>query len=133
MKKLSRANLTAAFLLLLNGVGALYGGWNLIAHPDGSSIQLSMHWLEHTPFQTYLIPGIILFIINGVFSFVALIALFLKWKAYPYLILAQGILLSGWILIQIIMIQTIYFLHFVMGATGLWLIVIGVITIKHRK
>lgn len=28
-------------LLLFNGIGALYGGWNLMMHPDGSSIELT--------------------------------------------------------------------------------------------
>jgi hypothetical protein len=37
-------------------------------HPDGSSIEMSLDWLQHTPFQDYLIPGIILFIANGLFS-----------------------------------------------------------------
>ena len=70
----------AAFLLLFNGVGALYGGWNLIAHPDGSSIDLSMSWLKHTPFQNYRIPGIILFIANGLCSIFVLTTLLLKFK-----------------------------------------------------
>jgi hypothetical protein len=120
-------------LLALNGGSALYGGWNLITHPDGSSIALSMHWLEHTPFHDYQIPGVILFLFNGVFSFVALAGILVKWRFYGYLILAQGWILLGWILVQIWMIQTIYFLHIVMGFTGIGLIVIGVLEVKREK
>lgn len=32
----------AVLLLLFNGTGALFGGWQLIAHPDGSSLQLTL-------------------------------------------------------------------------------------------
>lgn len=117
--------LLASLFLIFNGVGAIYGGWNLIVHPDGSSIQLSPHWLETTPFTSYLIPGIILFIANGVFSFVAFAALIFKSPKFPWLVMAQGVILCGWIVIQILLIQTVYYLHFVLGAVGLALIIIG--------
>ena len=68
----------ASVLLLFNGVGALFGGWSLIVHPDGSGLQLSMDWLRHTPFPDYLIPGVILFIANGLFSVYVFMSILLK-------------------------------------------------------
>jgi hypothetical protein len=121
----------AAALLLFNGIGAIYGGGNLILHPDGSSIQLTMDWLEHTPFKDYLIPGIVLFIANGIFSFIALAAMLLKVNNYAWLVMAEGAILTGWIVIQMLMIQTVYFLHYVMGGTGLALIVVGYLLLKN--
>jgi hypothetical protein len=115
----------AAFLLLFNGVGAIYGGGNLILHPDGSSIQMSLVWLEDTPFHNYLIPGIILFVVNGLFSIFALAALLVNRKDYPWLVIIQGIILLGWLGIQVILIQTVYFLHYIMGGVGLMLMTIG--------
>jgi hypothetical protein len=115
----------AAFLLLFNGAGAIYGGGNLILHPDGSSIQLSVVWLEHTPFHTYLIPGIILFVVNGLFSIAALAALLVNHKDYPWLVIGQGVILLGWLAMQVVMIQTVYFLHFIMGGVGLSLLTTG--------
>jgi hypothetical protein len=121
----------AAALLLFNGIGAIYGGGNLILHPDGSSIKLTMDWLEHTPFKDYLIPGIVLFIANGIFSFIALAAMLLKVNNYAWLVMAEGAILTGWIVIQMLMIQTVYFLHYVMGGTGLALIVVGYLLLKN--
>ena len=115
----------AALLLLFNGTGAIYGGWNLIIHPDGSSIQLSPMWLEHTPFHSYLIPGIILFFANGMLSIFVFITILLNRKTYPFGVMAQGVILTGWIVIQMLLVQTVYFLHIVMGSTGLLLILIG--------
>jgi hypothetical protein len=115
----------AAVLLLFNGAGALYGGWNLIVHPDGSSMQLSLDLLEHTPFDNYLMPGIILFVVNGLFSLVVFVILLLNIKSYSLFVAAQGFLLTGWIVIQMILIQTVYFLHTILGSIGLLLIVIG--------
>ena len=114
-----------SLLLLLNGVGAIYGGGNLILYPDGSSIQLSSDWLKHTPFENYLIPGIILFITNGLFSLFVLFALLVKLRNYWLLVVAQGAILTGWILIQIVLIQTIYFLHIILGSLGVALIIMG--------
>lgn len=43
------------------GIGALYGGGLLIISPDGSMLSLPPEIIETTPFNNYLIPGIILF------------------------------------------------------------------------
>lgn len=112
-------------LLLFNGTGAIYGGGNLILHPDGSTIQLSLNWLKDTSFHDFLVPGIILFIANGLFSMVAFAAVIFNWKNYSLLVAAQGAILSGWIFIQMILIQTVYFLHVILGSVGVALIVLG--------
>ena len=117
--------ITASLLLIFNGIGALHGGWNFITHPDGSSMQMSLDFLKHTPFQNYLIPGIVLFIANGLFSFIVLTVLIFRLWYASWLVLAQGIVLTGWIGIQIILIQTIHSLHIIMGSVGIVLIVIG--------
>jgi hypothetical protein len=116
--------LTSLFLLF-NGIGAIYGGGNLMIYPDGSSISLSLDWLKYTPFEDYFIPGIILFIGNGLFSFLVFISLILNRENYPRLVIAQGLILTAWIVIQIFLIQTVYFLHIILGAVGLLLIISG--------
>jgi len=75
--KRSIFTLFASALLLFNGFGAIYGGWNFMVHPDGSSMQMSLDSLKHTPFHSYLIPGIILFVVNGLLSLGVLLALWL--------------------------------------------------------
>jgi len=120
-------------LLLFNGIGAIYGGWNLIIHPDGSSIQLSMDWLKHTPFQNYLIPGIVLFIANGIFSIAVIIMLLFNKRYYPWFIIAQGAILTGWIIIQMLLIRTVHFFHYIMGGMGLALIILGILLLKHMN
>jgi len=120
-------------LLLFNGIGAIYGGWNLMMHPDGSSIQLSPGWLEHTPFDNYLIPGIILFVVNGWFSLVAFSAVIMNLKNHAWLVIAQGAILLGWIVIQMLLIQTVYFLHLVLGAAGIALLIVGRLLLNYDR
>lgn len=115
----------AAILLLFNGFGALYGGWNLITFPDGSSMQLSPDLLKFSPFHDFLIPGIILLVVNGIFSFVVLIAVMLNMRTAWLLVIGQGALLSGWILIQVLLLRLVYPLHLVLAFAGLALMVTG--------
>lgn len=114
-----------SLLLLINGIGALYGGGSLILYPDGSNIQLSLELLKPTPFTNYLIPGIVLFIANGLGSLLVLVKILLDHKDYWLWVIAQGLILSGWIIFQILLIQFVYFLHFVLFAAGIALIVLG--------
>lgn len=116
----------ASLLLLFNGIGAIYGGWNLMLHPDGSSLGITTEWLQHSPFDNFLIPGIVLFVVNGLLSLFVLMAVILNYRFSANLILAQGILLSGWILIQIMMLRIVNFLHVTLGSVGILLIIIGV-------
>ena len=131
MKRL--LNVFAAVLLFLNGSTALFGGYNLMAHPDGSTIQLSLHWLKYSPFHDYLIPGIILFIANGICSSVTFIALLLKYRYYPWLVIAQGAMLIGWISVQMILMQTTYYFHYIFGVIGILLVVLGVTLFLNPK
>jgi hypothetical protein len=64
--------IASVVLLLFNGIGAVYGGLHLLLHPDGSSIGLSTDWLKHSPFDSFFIPGLVLFLVNGVFNFFVL-------------------------------------------------------------
>jgi len=54
-------------LLLFQGIGALAGGVALIIKPDGSLLQMPLSILQGSPFPNYLIPGLVLLLILGVF------------------------------------------------------------------
>ncbi|MFN8349808.1 MAG: hypothetical protein U0X91_32710 [Spirosomataceae bacterium] len=115
----------AVLLLLFNGIGALYGGWVLMTDPTGVQMQLPAAYLEHIPFKNYFVPGLILFTANGLFSFAVLAALAFQYRLSSLLIMGQGIILCGWIVIQMLMVQDIYYLHVVMGSAGLGLVGVG--------
>jgi hypothetical protein len=105
------------FLLLLLGTNAIYGGYILIVDPSGSQLQLPSGWLELTPFPNYLVPGLILFTVLGVFPLVVTILLYFKpdWSAMHELerlthehwswlaSLTVGLALIIWITVQFLM------------------------------
>lgn len=44
--------------------GALYGSIAMLIKSDGALLSMNTDWLKHSPFSTFLIPGIILFFIG---------------------------------------------------------------------
>lgn len=121
----------SSILLLINAIAALYGGMNFILFPDGSSLNISPELLIHTPFHNYLIPGFVLVIANGLFSIIVFITILFRLRIVPWLIMAQGTILFGWITIQVMMIRTLNFHHFIFGSIGIILIITGWLLNKH--
>jgi hypothetical protein len=117
----------ALMLLLFNGIAACFGGWMLMRSPDGSALNMTVDLLIHSPFADYLVPGIILFIFNGLLSLAMAWLTVLKIKHFEKLIMMQGAILTGWICMQMIMLQTINYLHILFGSIGLLLIALGLI------
>jgi hypothetical protein len=119
--------LIAIILLIFNGISAIAGGWALIAAPDGAILQMPVEMLRYSPFSNFLVPGIILFVMNGILSIIVGIFSILRWKNYHFFIICQGYVLLGWIVIQIGMIRSFHILHVLYGLTGLILIVLGML------
>ena len=116
----------AIILLSFNAVSALYGGWALMSDPSGGSLGLPLRFLDHSPFENFLLPGIILFITIGMFSLLFALMAVLKFMNYSWLVIFQGFILIGWLVIQIIMIREFYGpVHILYFSVGLLLITTG--------
>ncbi len=48
-------------------IGALFGGGAFILGPDGRLIQMPFSHLKDSPFQSFLVPGILLFTTLGIY------------------------------------------------------------------
>jgi hypothetical protein len=86
--------------LVVLGVGALGGGLQFVLDPTGESIGMSAQLLEGSPFTDYLIPGVILFTVLGVYPLVVCYGLYTgrRW-AWPAA-LSVGVALIVWIVVQ---------------------------------
>lgn len=122
----------ALVLLLFNAVSAIYGGISLISDPSGGMLKMPPVWLERIPFRDYLIPGIILLVFNGLFSLVIFVLTLMKYRHYELLVIFQGCTLFIWIVVQVMMFQAFFFLHWVCGGIGVLLIVLGWILYKRE-
>lgn len=125
MKYLRLLRIISCFLLLCNGCSAVYGGLSLMFHPDGSGLHLDPILLAHTPFNDYMIPGTVLFIVNGLFSLTALLLTATNYRNYERYITLQGALLLGWLLIQVLLIRTLDVVHLIMAIVGTGLVIGG--------
>ena len=116
----------ATILLIFNAISALFGGWSLMTDPSGETLDMPIRFLEHSPFETFLVPGIILFVTNGLFSLLFAVMALLKFMNYSWLVIFQGFILVGWLTIQIIMIREFYGpLHVLYFSVGFLLIASG--------
>ncbi len=100
--------IVAIVLLFFNGISAILGGGGLILDPTGISMQMPLELLEFSPFNNFLIPGIILFTVNGLLNFYVGILGIRKSKMFSPLTIACGFLLTSWLTIQIILIRDFY-------------------------
>lgn len=116
----------ALLLLLLNGIGAIYGGMSLVLYPDGSRIHLSPELLKYSFFDDYFIPGLILLTANGLLSLYALIAIVVSLKKYWEPVVLQGVILIGWLIIQMALIHMVHYSQLVIFAIGIALILAGI-------
>lgn len=112
-------------LLAFLGIGAVFGGAVLIISPSGELIGMPLSLLGTSPFHTFLIPGIILFFVLGLFPFLLFYALVrevkspladylnvfkdMKW-AWSFVIY-QAFALIIWIQIEMVFLQAVHWLH----------------------
>lgn len=91
-------------LILFQAASGLYGGGALILDPTGSSLQMPLSLLEGSPFNDYLIPGMILFVVLGIFPSIVFYGLLRK-KVWAWLgAVLVGVALIIWIGTEIVMV-----------------------------
>ncbi len=117
-----------AFLLLLFlGIGGIYGAWMLISDPSGGNFEWSLSLLDGTPFNSFLIPGIILALSNGILPLFVASTLILKTKYSGCLLLVQGGVTIVWLTAQLVFNPDLFVpeMHYSSYAVGILLIGLG--------
>ncbi|MEO5685531.1 MAG: hypothetical protein ABIQ88_22985 [Chitinophagaceae bacterium] len=124
MKSKVIRNVLIAILAFL-GLGAIGGGAVLIISPSGNLIGMPLSMLNTSPFRSFLIPGIILFLMLGILPILLIIALVRKpaskfadqfnsfrdmhWS-WTYTIYIAFFLIF-WIQIEMVMLSAVSWLH----------------------
>ncbi len=110
-----------AFLAL----SALAGSIPMIVDPSGAALQLPLSLLRHSPFHSYLIPGILLLVFDGVLAFWILwLAMMAKPRCGLWTVL-QGCVLLVWLAVECLMLRMVIWPHYLYGAVALVLIASG--------
>src|SRR5581483_1341959 len=108
-RSVERARLTTLTRLLVGlevfiGLGALAGGGLLMLSPDGRLLGMRLSVLDGTPFKDFLVPGLVLFTAIGVVPLAAAAAALRRMRVAPVLAVAVGVLLVGWIAVEMVML-----------------------------
>lgn len=115
----------AIICLAFLAITAVWGAALLIQDPSGSPMQIQQRVLRHTPFHSFLVPGILLLISQGLLAFVVLAIVMFRKHGYGWWTGFQGCMLFGWITIEVILVREVVWLHYIYWALGLVLIGCG--------
>ena len=119
--------------LILMGLNALAAGYSFMVEPSGANVGIPLSYLQHSPFDNYFIPGLVLFTTIGLGCMLTAFFAIRKAAFYPQLLLLQGCLLFGWIVIQMLMVRDVAWLHVVCGLSGLAWMWMGIQLLKGKR
>lgn len=105
-------------LHLFVGAGAIVGGLAAIIDPQ-TPLGMPLENLKYSPFNNYLVPGIILFTIIGLGNLFSAILLRLKSRFQAYISNVFSWALVIFIVVQVIMLHSIHILHIIFFFLGL--------------
>ncbi len=112
-------------LEMIVALGAIPTGISMIISPDGSGIGLDLAWLESSPFESFLIPGIFLLFFNGILQLTGAWLTFRKSTVAGHFGMAVGMILIFWLLAQIYYLELTHFLQVVFFVIGLFEVYLG--------
>lgn len=124
-------------LIAFEALGAIYGGISLMNDPSGESIKLPISLLEGTFLNSYIIPGIILFVLLGFFPLFLIFPLIFKpnWPVINRLNIYSGyhwawtyslytaIMLIIWINVQMMILGTGSNIQGIFGLLGIAILI----------
>lgn len=91
-------------LILFQGISGIFGGGALILDSSGAILQMPLSMLRGSPFETFLVPGIILFFVLGIFPLIVFSGLWKKksWAWSGALLISIALII--WINVEIALV-----------------------------
>jgi hypothetical protein len=127
------ANVVSIIALTFLAITSIVGAIPMIMDPSGGLLHMPISMIEHSPFHSFLIPGIILLVANGFLSLVILVATARRARRYEMLVCFQGFVLTGWISIEMIMMRMAAWPHYIYLGVALVLIVSGLVLARKAE
>lgn len=144
---ISECSIVLIILQFFLALGAIFGGGMLVIDPSGDLLGLPLSFLEQSPFSSYFIPGIILFIVLGIVPVWIGIGLIRKknsivanklnvfsklhwsWSFSLY----SGFALIIWIFVQTYFLQAVHLVHLFYFALGVVIQIVTMLPSVQRK
>lgn len=116
--------LTLVALLGLVGLGGVYGGVQMLAHPYGP-MGMSTQMMARTPFDSFVVPGLLLLLLVGVVPLFLAVDLLPRTHRHPGWVFAFGVGLMAWIVTQWVVVDAWLWLQPAIFAVGLVIAVVA--------
>ncbi len=117
------------FIHLFVAIAAIPAGLSMIFDTTGNGLGMSPELLVGSPFSTFLTPGIFLLVCLGISN---LLFVFVTSRYEGFGGILMGVILVGWILIQIYWIGMTFFLQPLFLIVGLVQTALGIRQMTHQ-
>ena len=124
------ARIVSITALVFLGLSALVGAIPMLLLPEGEPLTMPQSLLRHSPFHSYLIPGIILLVANGLLSLWVLWLTVRRHSGYDWWVAAQGCVLLGWLIVEVVMLKLVGWPHYFYGAVAVVLVGAGIALVR---
>jgi hypothetical protein len=129
---MNKLRIAAIILLVVVAVNALAAGYFFMSDPSGEKLGIPLAVLRYSSFHSFFFPGLILFTMIGILCLVTAISLIRHWPLSLALLSTQGLVLTGWIVIQVLLLRQFNALHVILGLTGIFFIFSGITLLNNK-
>lgn len=117
---------TLLFILVsFVAITSMVSGLVMMSNPDGGLMNLHLSLLEGTPFKDFQLPGLLLATVVGGVNLLAVFYNMMRHSSRYNWAMAGGFIISGWIVVQMILIQAAHWLHYVYLGIGILIILLA--------
>ena len=127
---MKETRIVAIVALMFLGLSGVIGAIPLIVNPGGEPWSMPQSLLQYSPFRSYLVPGIILLVANGLLSVWALWLTVSRRPGYGWWVIAQGVVLLGWLIVEVAMLRLMVWPHYLYGAVAMALVISGIAIVR---
>jgi hypothetical protein len=127
---MKEARVVAIVALMFLGLSGVIGAIPLLVNPSGEPWSMPQSLLQYSPFRSYFVPGIILLVANGLLSLWVLGLTVGKHPGFGWWVIAQGVVLLGWLIVEVAMLRLMVWPHYLYCAVGMALVISGIAIVR---
>jgi len=130
---MKEARSIAIIALIFLGLSGVIGAIPLIVNPTGEPWNMPQSLLQYSPFRSYLVPGIILLIANGLLSLWVFGLTVDKHPGFGWWVILQGVVLLGWLAVEVAMLRLMVWPHYLYGTVAIALVISGIAIVRTNR
>ncbi len=122
---MKEARIVAIVTLIFLGLSGVIGAIPLIVNPGDEPWSMPQSLLQYSPFRSYLV-----LVANGLLSVWALWLAVRSRPGYGWWVVVQGVVLLGWLIVEVAMLRLMVWPHYLYGAVAMALVTSGIAIVR---